>query len=188
MIARIGRIAALSAALSLAACGTATVDKRAPDPTDALTIVVPPTLGGLKVTPSKKATEKLLKAGAGNNNYQKDAQVFELRLGKELQAVLQITRLTADARPEDKKWQQRIIGSTPLIGQAGTQAVREPTRFGDREVYKLQHNRQTLYVWFQSKFMEILMVRSDSITLAQTGAIDVNQLVTEVVSLEPTPV
>jgi hypothetical protein len=183
---RICAIAVLGVALMLssAACGTEKVDKGAPDPTDNLTIVVPEKLGDLNVAPSKKATDKLKKAGASNDNYQKDAQVFELRQGKELQAVLQITRLTADARPEDEKFQRSIIGSSVL---GGSSISREPTRYGDTLVYKTQQNRQLIFVWFEAKFMEILMVRQDSVTLAQKGTVDVTALVTETTALEPVP-
>ena len=179
---RILASAVLAGSLALAgtACGTAKADKNAPDPTDRLTIVVPQTLAGLKVSPSKKATETLLAAGKGPNNYQKDAQVFELRLGKELQAVLQITRLTADARTDQPDFRRRIIESN-LIN-----ASREAVTFAGIDVYKASVNRQTIYVWFQSKFMEVLMVRSDSITLAQQGAINVTALVTAAVQLKPT--
>ncbi len=182
-------IVATAAALALAvvssACGAASADKSAPDPSDNLTIVVPETLGGLKVAPSKKATDKLKKEGARTNNYQKDAQVFELRQGKELQAVYQITRLTADATPDDPKFQRGIIGSSVL---GGSSISREPTRYGNTPVYKTEQNRQTIFVWFESKFMQILMVRKDSITLAQEGSLDVIKLITEVAALEPTPI
>lgn len=167
-------------AFSGTACGGG-VDPSASDPSDRLTIKVPPVIGGLTVKESPKATKKYLDESKTRSTYVKGAQIFELRQGKELQAVLQIVRLTADARPEDPEFRKKIADG--ISGSA-----RAPERLGGQLVYRATSNNQIVTTWFQSKFMQVLIVRQDSVTLAQQGSIDINSVLTDVLALKPTPV
>lgn len=174
-------VLALSAALAAAgsACG-GNADANAACGTDAdraarQTIGIPPTLAGLTVSVDTKATSKVAKA-ATSNSYVCDARVFALRDGKELRAVLQVARLTPDARPEDAKFRRTIAGQ---IG--GTS--RRPEKFGDVLVYRARSNSQVIDIWFTGRFMQVLIAMEEDTLGGST--VDFGRLLAEAISLRP---
>ena len=177
------RIRAFALAGLLAIAGSACakgIDPNAPDPSDNLTIGVPPTLGGLAVTFSDKATSKLKREAAKRNTYVRDLTVFELRAGKELKAVFQVMRLTPDARIDNLDFRKTLAAG---VGQTGGRA---PVNVGGEAVYEYTYNDQKIHVWFEGRFMEVLLVKERSAFSQVT--VDVDRLVAEAVTLEPAPV
>ncbi|MFA5891275.1 MAG: hypothetical protein WDA27_10080 [Actinomycetota bacterium] len=174
-------ILALSAALVAAgsACG-GNANANAACNTDAdlaarQTLPIPPILAGLTVSVDTKATSKIAKAAA-SNSYVCNAMVFAMRDGKELRAVLQVARLTPDARPGDPKFRRTIAGQ---IG--GTS--RRPEKIGDTLVYRARVNSQIIDIWFTGQFMEVLIaLESDT---AGGTTIDFGRLLAEAISLRP---
>jgi len=167
-MSKLARRAALaSCALALTAAASACgggASASAPDPSAGLTLAVPSTLGGLAVTQDKKATAKL-KGKAGPDTYVKDGQVYTLRLGTgpkaELKGVLQVIRLTPDARPEDREFRREIACKELLTG-----SCRQPIQIGNALVYKgvLGEDtpyEQTIYLWFTGRFMQTFVMRKD---------------------------
>jgi len=177
------RIAAVATALALGLAGCAAgVDPNAPQPEDSLALAVTPTLGGLTVKLSEKATQRVNRKAAERNTYLRESTVFELRTGKELAAVFQVIRLSPDARTEDLEFRRSLVASI-------TQTSRAPLDVGGVPVYKATINKQIVHVWFEERFLQVLIVRSDAAAGGAFGpAIDVNRLLVETLALELRPV
>lgn len=168
------------AALAIAATACSSgPDPNAPQPEDNLSIGVPPTVAGLRVEFSQKATTRMNKEAAGSNSYVRDARVFELRVGKELRAVYQVVRLAPDARLDDFDFRRTIASS---IG--GSQA---PANIGGVAVYETRRNSQVINTWFEGKFMQVLIVREDETVEGGGTGVNHGQLLLELLALEPTP-
>lgn len=175
------RAVALAGLLALvgSACASG-IDPNAPDPSDNLTLGIPPTLGGLTVSFSNKATTKLKKEAAKRDTYVRDLSVFELRAGKELKAVFQVMRLTPDARIDNLDFRKTLAAG---VGQTGGRA---PVNIGGEAVYEYTYNDQKIHVWFEDRFMEVLLVKERS--AFSTVTVDVDRLIAEAVTLELRPV
>lgn len=148
----------------------------AADPTKGTTINLPPSLGGLRVAEEKDATEELLKASKVNS-YLCDGRVFSLRDGTELRGVLQIGRLTPDARPDEKEFRKTVAD--------GMNAKRAPEKIGETLVYKGNNNKQLIQVWFVERFMVVLTVRENETVAGEPVGVDFTTLTTEALSLRP---
>jgi hypothetical protein len=149
------------------------------DQTREMTINLPPSLGGLRVAEEKKATDELLKESKVNS-YLCDGRVFSLREGTELRGVLQIGRLTPDARPEEKEFRKTVAD--------GMNAKRAPERIGETLVYKGNNNKQLIQVWFVEGFMVVLTVRESATVAGEPVGVDFKALTTEALSLRPVKV
>ncbi|HVL33382.1 MAG TPA: hypothetical protein VM600_07360 [Actinomycetota bacterium] len=173
------RLAAVAAALAVtagltSACGggAAAVDVAANQ-----AISVPPVLGGLEVSAEPKATERAKKEAA-QDSYAADIQVFSLRKAKELRAVLQVIRLTPDARPEDREFRREVIGK---IG--GT--TRAPEKIAETLVYRAKDNQKVINLWFKGRFMLVLIVREAETVAGVDPGVNSQQVLVEALSLEP---
>lgn len=162
------------------ACGGAAIAGnaavcRADDPANRRTLLVPPTLGGLRVEANSTATTKLLSAAKGSSTYLCNALVFALRDGKELKAVFSVERLSSDARPTDKEFRDNLVND--ILGTR-----RKPEKIGDSLVYRGSVNDQVISVWFNDRFLELLFVREDQ---ANAGVVDETRILVEALSLQP---
>lgn len=171
----VGMIAAATLlAAAASACGGAGAN--APDPSDRLTMPIPAKVANLRVVPEPKATKKL-RTEAGRNSYVRDASVFALREGKELKAVLQVIRLTPDARPEDREFRKSVacqIGGT----------CRQPTLVNGVIVYSGVVNEQVFYIWFIDRFMQVLIVRQTLVT-GGPSSIDIQKVLKTLLAVKP---
>lgn len=153
--ARIRLLTAVAAvALVAAGCGGSASASVCTD--DGLTIPVPDALAGLAARPSDDARQALLQEKEETQTYICDASVFELREGPtdedELIAVLEIIRMTDDARIDDIDFQRSIAHD---IGASS----RVPDQVDGTFVWRTSLNQQALHVWFQQRFMQVLIVR-----------------------------
>jgi hypothetical protein len=162
----------LLAVLAMPACGGAGSSPETLAP-PLSSLQVPPTIAGLAVTSDASATKKLLSTSRGSNSFATDGVVYALRRKKELMAVLEVLRLTPDARPEDREFRRSIVG------QIGGR-VERPQRVGERLVYQTKGNQQFIYVWFFDRLMAVLIVRDDK---AIAGKIDPKALVADAVRI-----
>lgn len=141
-----------------------------------MTINLPPSLGGLRVAEEKKATSKLLEE-AKLGSYICGGRVFSLRKDKELRGVLQVGRLSPDARPAEKEWRKTVAD--------GANARRAPVLVGKTLVYTGVFNRQQINLWFADRFMLVLTVRAGETVAGRTVGVDFKRLITEALSLQP---
>ena len=180
------RLAATAALLLLAfassACGGGP-NPNGPDPSAGFALRVPQTIAGLNVQQDAKSTATLNKQ-KGKETYVKDGSVYTLRVGTgskaELKAVLQVIRLTPDARPEDPEF-RRTIACLELPG--GT--CRTPELINGAIVYQGVQApdtkfEQKIYLWFTGRFMQTLQLPKDT-----TGAYDPQLLLNQVVAIKP---
>lgn len=178
------------------ACGTASGSAQCNteiDLTKGMTMNLPPSLGGLRVAEEKKATDELKKQAGlpvkptgtakataqpdAANSYICDGRVFSLRDGEELRGVLQVARLTPDARPDDKEFRKTVAD--------GMNAKRAPEKIGDTLVYKGNFNKQLIQMWFVDGFMVVLTVRESATVAGQPVGVDFKALTAEALSLRP---
>lgn len=145
---------ALALAGIAAACGGSASAAGCTD--DGRTIPVPEQLSGLYVMDSKDARETLLKEKKETDTYLCDASVFEMRVGPksddELIAVLEVIRMTDDARVDDIDFLRDI--ANVIAGGSRT-----PPRIKGIFVWQTEQNGQYLNLWFQERFMQVLIVR-----------------------------
>lgn len=149
------------------------------DLTKGMTINLPPSLGGLRVEKEPKAIKQLIKT-AKVNSYVCDGSVFSLRQGKELRGVLQVARLTPDARPEEKDFRKTIAD--------GSNAKRQPVKIGETLVYQGNFNKQLIQLWFVDHFMMVLTVRESATVAGQSVGVDFRALTAEALALHPVKV
>ncbi|HEX9712664.1 MAG TPA: hypothetical protein VGB52_08965 [Actinomycetota bacterium] len=146
---------ALAIAGVAAACGGSASASTCTD--DGRTIPVPDQIAGLQVHPSEKARATLLKEREETQTYLCDVTVFELRDGAkaddELIAVLQVIRMTDDARVDDIDFLREIANGVGA-GQSKT-----PPKIQGIFVWQTEQNQQFLNLWFQERFMQVLIVR-----------------------------
>jgi hypothetical protein len=166
--------AVVCAALFLAGCGN---DDGADVGFEEATLEVPASLGGLSVQLEPEATKKL-KSSSPKTSYVADGAVFALRQGDELRAVLQVAMFTADARPADEEFQKNIVSQ---IGSF----TGKPTKVNNVPVYATEANEQVFYVWFKGRFFETLSVRKSESFVPAEQRVNVRQILTEAVSLNP---
>lgn len=173
------RALAVGVALAIAATGCATgFDPTEAQPEDGFTLAVPPTLGGLNVKFSGKATSRVMNEVEGSSAYVRDASVFELRSGEELRAVFQVLRMTPDARTDEVEFRRQVA-------QQISGSSRAPENVGGIAVFKASRNQQAIHTWFDGKFMQVLIVRE--IVPAGGLPLDVERLLLEALALEPVP-
>lgn len=114
--------------------------------------VLPPTVLDLTVT--QEATETPLEAG--QETYIEGLGFFSFRREDLLQATLQISSFSDDARPSEESF-QRLIASQVSTG--GTPSV---VRLGEQHVYLTSTGRQTVAVWFdEDENMYVLSIREE---------------------------
>lgn len=154
---------------ALVACGSG--EAGPPIGVAASAIAIPPIIGGLETGLERGASkeynkqiERLSKLTTGVRPYVADGVAYSLREGKELKAVLQISRLTADASPVDPDFRRSIVdqigrGSTsPFCGRKLTVP---PCAVGEQLVFAREGTQQVFYVWFGAHHLFVLMVRID---------------------------
>jgi hypothetical protein len=80
--------------------------------------------------------------------------LFSMRKDKLLQATLQISRFSKDAKAKDARFRESVVNqvsvSTPQI-----------LRMGSETVYLSTGQRQSLVVWFKDRTMFVLAVREE---------------------------
>lgn len=112
---------------------------------------MPPALLGMKLEPEKAA--ELVKSG-GKQPYVKEIGLFALRREELLQATLQVSRFTAEARVDDPQFRatlaQQVSASEPQV-----------LRMGQHQVYMSAGQKQSLVVWFKEHTMFVLAIRQE---------------------------
>ena len=78
--------------------------------------------------------------------------LYSLRSNKRLEATLQISKLSGQARPKDAKFQQLVANQ---IGGTKVQAF----VMGGKHVYRSSQRKQSLTSWFVGDYFMILSVR-----------------------------
>lgn len=135
---------------------------------------MPSTLGGLAVTEEPKATQTLKEISG--RSYVAEGWVYSLRDSGELKALLQISRLTPSARPDDADWRRRIVG------QIGGR-VSKPVKIAGVLVYSGRQTEQTVNIWFRDGFMLVLAVRDDPEAEGTTPGFDPTRTLEEAAAL-----
>lgn len=146
------RLATAAACMLAAACGTPAATNVHFDPDASLR--VPPVLEGLEVREESTASRTLERAAKRGNAYVVDGNVYGLRLRDELKAVLQVSKLAPDARPDDKEFRRKVVN------QIGARVTR-PRGIAGVLVYQGTANEQQISVWFVEGFMNVLMIREE---------------------------
>lgn len=81
--------------------------------------------------------------------------LFAFREGEDLlQATLQVSRFTEDARPEEGTFRGGIVSR---IGGTNPRRV----RVGEQDVFVTTGRNQNVFIWFEKKGFFVLTVRSD---------------------------
>lgn len=177
-------VALLTLALSASACAKFTpASCGGPDDTSANTeLEWPATLGGLKVRQAATATKKLNQEASPEGSYQcpGGGKVYALRDGKELRAVLQVSRLAPDARLNEREFLSRLVRSV-------TGNVREPLKVEGVDVFQATSagNSQLVTTWFQDQYMIILTVRESQTIAGQAVDVDFDQVLKDAVTVRP---
>lgn len=86
------------------------------------------------------------------NAYIDAVGLYSLRTNKRLEATLQISKLSGNARPKDKDFQQLVADQ---IGGTKVQAF----VMDGRNVYRSSQRKQSLTSWFRDDYFMILSVR-----------------------------
>jgi hypothetical protein len=168
---------ALLLVVAASACGGASAQGICPIGEE--TVAIPQVLGGYTVFSSKAATSKFIKESKASQSYVCDASIFELRDGPkkkdELIAVLEVVRMTTEARTDDIKFLSDLAKS--VVGNSLL-----PEEVGDVFVWKGEHNAQGVFAWFHEEFMAVLIVRQ---TTQDGSAVDPAPILAEAIELEP---
>lgn len=86
------------------------------------------------------------------NAYIDSIGLYSLRSNKRLEATLQVSKLSDEARPKDSKFQELVANQ---IGGTKVQAF----IMGGHNVYRSSQRKQSLTSWFQGQYFMILSVR-----------------------------
>ena len=105
----------------------------------------------LGLTPEREDVAGALGDQEGNS-YIAGVGLYSLRKGEQLEATLQVSKLTSNARPKDEKFQEEVASQ---IG--GTKV--QPFVMGGRTVFRSSLRKQSLTSWFNDKYFMILSVR-----------------------------
>lgn len=138
--------------VGVAACGNSNAD----DDTEVVSerppeIQLPSRLLGLTVGAEDIRSEL---AGA-DQPYIDSVGLFAFRQGKDLlQATLQVSRFTPEARPEAAAFRGAIIS------RIGATAPRE-IRVGDEQIFLTSGRNQVVFIWFQERGFFVLTARRD---------------------------
>lgn len=155
------------------------------DPGAGQKVLMPDNILGLKVKREKEATKRLNNETEPDATYQCPGEgvIYALRDGKELRAVLQISRLAPDARMEDREFLSGLVRGI-------TGSILEPVELNGVDVYQTTStgNEQIVTTWFHDRFMFFLTVREDQTLPGQPVTIDFDGLKEQLVQIEPTPV
>lgn len=112
--------------------------------------VVPSQVLGLQV--NKEDIDKAL--AQARRTYLDATSVYSFRDADLLQATLQVSRFTDDARFRSAEFRGTLVnqigGSTPA-----------PVRLSGREVFLTSGNRQRIAVWFRDRYMFVLATRDE---------------------------
>lgn len=92
-------------------------------------------------------------AGA-ERSYVDGSALYAFRTAELLQATLQVSRFSDEARPESSDFRNALLGQ---VGGSRPQQV----RVGESNVYLTQGNRQRIAVWFTGDYFFILSTRED---------------------------
>ena len=137
-------------ALLGAACGT-------PDPkgTDASKVkqlpkdLLPDSYLGL--IPTRESVSESL-AGQSGNSYVTAVGLYALRKGELLEATLQVSKLSNEARVNDVAFQEQVANQ---IGGTKVQAF----DMGGKRVFRTSQRKQSITSWFSGNYFMILAVR-----------------------------
>jgi hypothetical protein len=181
----IRRVAIALIPLALVGCSSfeAAACDGADDPSAKTEIAMPATIGGLKVREEGEATEKLNVESDPAGTYQcpGTGRVYSLRKGKELRAVLQVSRLAPDARLDDIDFVRGLVRGI-------TGGLLEPEEVDGVDVYTATGaNQQLISSWFTDRFMFFLTVREDETVAGLAVGVDFKAVRTEAVRLAPVP-
>lgn len=112
---------------------------------------VPAQLLGMTLEAEK--TADLVKSG-GKQPFVSELGLFAMRREDLLQATLQISRFTPEAKIEDERFRaalaQQVSNSEPQI-----------LRMGEDQVYMSASQKQSLVVWFKERTMFVLAIREE---------------------------
>lgn len=86
------------------------------------------------------------------NAYVDAVGLYSLRANDRLEATLQVSKLSGNARPNDPKFQELVAGQ---IGGSKSQAF----VMDGRNVYRSSQRKQSLSSWFKGRYFMILSVR-----------------------------
>lgn len=154
MMQRFRQLVVGGAALAVLAAGSA-CGASSPQGTSAKDIAELPksTVNGsyLGLTPNLEDVKASLQSQEGNS-YISGVALYSLRKGDQLEATLQLSRLSSKARPDDEKFQALVAAQ---IG--GTKV--QPFVMGGRTVYRSSLRKQSLTSWFTGRYFMILSVR-----------------------------
>lgn len=178
------RLASLLLLGALAACGSGGGTAAPPVGPAAKSVKLPASLAGLGVTAEKDATKTINDEGrslteGGTVPYVTDSVVYTLRSGEELKAVLQLSRLSADARPDDRDWRREVVL------QIGRGPVGSPIKRGDVLVYDRQGTKQSIHIWFNGHIMYVLALRQQESVEGEGLGFDPETLLEEAVRITP---
>lgn len=111
---------------------------------------IPPTLAGMKVT-LEDSTDYLKEI---DRTYLEQFSLFSVREAELLQATLQVSRFTDDAKYTSAAFRNSVVDR---VGSAKAQQF----RMGDREIYMTVGTKQQIAVWFDGAYMFVLSIRDD---------------------------
>ena len=150
------RVAAVLTVVVLAAgaCGGSDAPKteglRGKDIEELSADLVPRELLGLQVT-REEISDTLAEA---RGSYVEGAALFAFRAGDLLQATLQVSRFSEEAKPKSAGFRSAVVNQ---IG--GTRA--QQVRVGADDVYLTRGNQQRIAVWFKDDYFYVLSTRED---------------------------
>ena len=149
-------LCAVLAVLTLVAgaCGGSDEPKtegvRGKDIEELSTDLVPGEVLGLQV--SKEEISDALSDASGS--YVEGASLYAFRAEDLLQATLQVSKFSPEARPKSPEFRAALVNQ---IG--GTRA--QQVRVGDDDIFLTRGNQQRIAVWFAGDFFYILSTRED---------------------------
>ena len=138
-------------ALLSGACGNDTAADATQTPNVPPVVSMPSQLLGLKVTQEDISS----RLDQNDQPYIDSVGLFAFRRGQDvLEATLQVSRFTSDARPEESNFRGSIISR---IGGVSPRLVRVEMQ----DLYLTSGSNQVLFIWFKERGFFVLTVRRD---------------------------
>lgn len=111
---------------------------------------IPTEVLGLRVTPedSKPYLDAI------KRSYMEQFGLYAFRNGELLQATLQVTKFTTDAKHADPAFQAQLVGQ---IGSSKAQVF----RMDDTEIHLTTGTKQQIGIWFRDRYMFVMSIRDE---------------------------
>ena len=145
-------VALTVAAVSLAGAGGNGTTVKASTVQPLTTLNVPPKILGLDVV-----SEPIDQLKGSKRPYVDAVGLYSLRTAALLQATLEVSRFSEDAKTTSPAFQQTVVGQ---IGST----VPKPFLVGGDTVWLTTGKRQSVAVWFEGRYLFILSTREDYTT------------------------